>query len=380
MYVRSVRSGFALLAFTAALIGCASSGLDSITVAPATQTLSVGQTVQYTVTGTFGNAKHPSTQVITSGVSWTSSNSAVATINATGLATAVGAGTTTISANTSGYNGPVSAVALLTVTASNITASGGGTAGGTMQSLTIIPDSISVGNLQETGQFLAIGTFSTPPAVRDLTNSVQWISTAPGVFPVGTNNSGLSGQSFAGLATAYGIGNATIVAKATDTNGSILTATATFACPFKAPTATDPGTCYPGSEINALLSTLTVYNEGLNTTNWIVTAPSGTGTPNVIHCGPGWGNGDPTQTGGSVCKATYAVTQTVGTKVVLTAPSRPGVKFGGWSYNCTPSDANGNPIGPPFWTEAGPNYCTFTFQPAGTTGGNSNMTVGAIFN
>ena len=34
-------------------------------------------------------------------------------------------------------------------------------------SLTIIPNSITVGNLQDTGNFLAVGTFSAAPYVRD---------------------------------------------------------------------------------------------------------------------------------------------------------------------------------------------------------------------
>jgi hypothetical protein len=56
----------------------------------------------------------------------------------------------------------------------------------------------------------------------------------------------------------------------------------------------------------------------LNITNWEVTAPSATGTPNVIHCGPGWAlNGG---AGGSVCTATYPY----GTPVTLTAPATGG--------------------------------------------------------
>ena len=61
--------------------------------------------------------------------------------------------------------------------------------GGSILSLTIIPSSIVVGNLQDTGQFLAIGTFSTAPYIRDLTNSptLTWILPTPNVFPVSTN-------------------------------------------------------------------------------------------------------------------------------------------------------------------------------------------------
>jgi hypothetical protein len=95
--------------------------------------------------------------------------------------------------------------------------------------------------------------------------------------------------------------------------------------------------------------------------DWYVTAPSATGTPNVLHCGPGY-----TGTGGSVCTETFPV----GAVVLLTAQ---GGQFGGWSQNCTPTDSTGKPLTvPPFWTPGGPNYCTVTLT--------SDDTVGAIFN
>ena len=99
----------------------------------------------------------------------------------------------------------------------------------------------------------------------------------------------------------------------------------------------------------------------------------------VLHCGPGWAlNGG---AGGSVCTATYPLTTNGNpTVIVLTAPKGAGL-FGGWSYNCTPSDINGNPLNPSTITEGGPNYCVVTFLPVGPglTGG-PNITVGAIFN
>jgi hypothetical protein len=560
--------GLLLLGLGPALVGCANSGLDSVQVAPATQSLAVGQTVQFTAVGTYGNANHLTTQDVTSTAAWSSSTPTVATVSASGIATAMGAGTTTITANATAFSGHVSSSAILTVTGSSggsggsvaslsiipasqavasptqtsqfiaigTTSSGatvnlsnqvawtssstqiatiaastglstavakgtttitavynnaaGGTvvtgtatftvSGGTTQqftvvtimpssqtlstlnetaqfialatsgttglqqdvtsspqlkwssslpaagsigatglaknlaagnstitavltnsdgsvvsnaatltttitaapqdllSLTIIPSSIGLGNLQGTGQFLAIGTFSTDPYVRDLTNSVQWITSAPNVFPVTTNNSAAptSGSQNGGVVSTFGNGSAAIVAEATGSDGSIQTATATINCPLVLPTAAVPatttspgapavpGSCYPGSQASALLSTLTVYNEGLNTNttqNWQVTAPSATGTLNVLHCGPGY-----TGSGGSVCTETFPV----GTVVLLTAQ---GGAFGGWSDNCTPTDKNGLPLtAAPFWTAAGPNYCTVTLT--------SDDTVGAIFN
>jgi len=355
MFARRCIRGLLLLCLGISLVGCANSGLDSIQVTPATQSLTVGQATQFTAVGTYGNAKQPSTKNVTNAVTWTSSTPSVATVSASGVATAVSAGTTTITAGGSAFNGLTSSSAILTVTGL-----GGGPAGGNLLSLTIIPSSITVGNLQDTGQFLAIGTFSGTPAVRDLTNSptLTWISATPSVFPVDNNTAGTLGAT-AGIVSAYGTGSGLITAEATGSNGTLVTATATFSCPLVLPTPTTAGSCYPGSQAPALLATLTVYNEGLNTTSWEVTAPSATGTPNVLHCGPGWTlNGG---TGGSVCTATYPM----GSTVTLTAPANAGA-FGGWSYNCV----NTGPI-----TAEGPNYCNVTF-----TDLNTNVTVGAIFN
>ena len=76
--------------------------LTSIAVTPANPTVLTGATQQFTATGTYSDG---STQNITSQVSWNSSTSAVATINASGLASGVSAGSTTISATQSGVTG-----------------------------------------------------------------------------------------------------------------------------------------------------------------------------------------------------------------------------------------------------------------------------------
>ena len=341
-----------LLCLSSAVVGCASSGLDSVVVSPGSQSLAVGQTAQLTAIGTFGNAAHLSTQNVTSTVTWASTTPAVAAVSASGLVTAQAPGTTTITASATAFTGPVSASSTMTVTSTTNT--GTGASGPDLLSLVIIPNSITVGNLQDTGQFLAIGTFATAPFVRDLTNSptLTWISSVPSVFPVNTNTSGTIGAT-AGIVSAYGNGGATIIAEAKDPiDGTIQTATASFNCPLVQPTATNPGSCFSGSQAPALLATLTVYNEGLNTTNWLVQANSATGTKNVLNCGPGAG------TNKSVCVATYPV----GTTVTLTAPAN-GAAFGGWSYNCIPLASI---------TATGPNSCSVTLT--------TNDTVGAIFN
>ena len=375
MFARRRVVGLSLVCLVLSIIGCTTNqGLDSVQVTPGAQSLAVGQTTQFTATGTYGNGNHPSTQNITGLVTWSSTTPAVATVNASGVATAVSAGTTTITATSTAFNGPTSSSAILTVTGSAGGTTGG--SGGSILSLTIIPSGIVFGSLTQSGQFLAIGTFSTSPTVRDVTNSVKWLTSAPNVFPITNYSISVpgTGTQNGGVVSAYGasVGNvgAVITAEATDSNGSLATATANVGCPFVVatpptlPTATSPGSPgNPGScnePVLQLLSTLTVYNEGLNPNtpeaggNWLITAPSATGTAAVINCGPGAGAGK------SVCTATYPL----GTTVTLTAPAQTGVKFGGWSSNC----ANTGTI-----TPTGPNTCTINLSA-------SDATVGAIFN
>jgi uncharacterized protein YjdB len=344
----------------------ASTKYNALSITPSSQALSAsGQTAQFIALATSGSNGEQTNVTSSPQIAWSSTSPSIASVNASGLVSGVGAGTTTINAQ---FTNPDNSVLLATATVTvTLTAPQE-----PMLSLSIIPSSITVNNLQDTGQFLAIGTFSTPPYTRDLTNSVSWISTQSDVFPVSSNDTtnGQQGTENGGVVRALSNGSAIIIAEATASDGSVQTATATFNCPLVEPnpSANPPtsGTCYPGSGTPSVLSTITVYNEGLNTTNWEITAPSATGTPNVLHCGPGWSlNGG---AGGSVCSATYPLN----TEVILTAPAGAGA-FGGWSSNCVPSDVNGNALsGPPYWTANGPNYCVVW-----TT---TDDTVGAIFN
>ncbi len=194
---------------------------------------------------------HPTYQDVTSQASWSSANTGIAIVGpctsgvsgcptgglAAGVVLAEGSGTTTITATAQGYNGPVSSSVSVTVT------SGTGPTGPTgpvssegLVSLTILPSSITVGNLQDTGNFIAIGTYTVAPVVRDVTNSAIWLSSFPNVFPVNTNSGGNAGAT-AGIVTAYGNGTgATIIAEIVDpVTGSIQYATASFSCPYVAP-------------------------------------------------------------------------------------------------------------------------------------------------
>ena len=76
--------------------------LSSITVTPAGAMIATGATQQFTATGVYSDG---SIQNITGQVTWASSNTGVATINTTGLATGVGPGSATISATQGGVTG-----------------------------------------------------------------------------------------------------------------------------------------------------------------------------------------------------------------------------------------------------------------------------------
>src|SRR5580700_8151572 len=80
MFDRFVCRALVVAGLALSLAGCGNpTGLDSIAVTPGAQSMAVGQTTQFTATGTFGNANHASTQNITSSVTWSSSNTSVAT-------------------------------------------------------------------------------------------------------------------------------------------------------------------------------------------------------------------------------------------------------------------------------------------------------------
>lgn len=370
----SVVTGVATLTVTAG----ASEQVTSLSILPSSLPLtSSGQTSQLILLGVAGSNGLTENLTSSTNVTWSSSTPTVATVSNGGLVTAVTAGTATVIAEyTNTDNSVVTANASVSV---SIT--GTGTSLESITGLSIIPTSISVGDFQLSGQFLAIGTFSQAPYVRDVTNnpSTSWLSSFPNSFPVNTNcqGSALGGPTCAGngasagIVTAYASGSAQIVAEATAADGTIQSAIATFACPEVLPppagsVSQTPGSCYPGEPLGSqLISTLTVYNRGLNTTTWQVTAPSATGTADVLHCGPGY-----TGTGGSVCTASYPnTTGGADTTVILTSPAGAGA-FGGWSSNCTPSDASGTPLtgAAAAGTAAGPNYCVVDLLTDDTVG------------
>jgi len=374
---KTVVTGTATLTVT----GGTSEPFTAITVSPGTESLSAtGQTGQFTALATAsGGLKQDVTN--SPQVNWSSSIPTIATVTTSPAASAgtvagVSPGTTTITAKLTNPDGTVlTSSATITVTAS--------AAAEPLLSITILPSTITLGNLQGTAQFLAYGTFSTPPTVMDITNgidrsdfkgAVTWISGLQTYFPITSsgypNNPTGGTETDGGLITAYANGTADVYAVATNPDGTVVySPAATFNCPLVLAStdpmtgAVTPGSCNPDTIANPLLVTLTVFNAGLDQTDWLLEADSATGTQNVIHCGPGAAAAGFST---SVCSAPYPIN----TPITIRATS-PSGQFGGWSYNC-------QPVGTV--TAAGPNSCTITVGDINNGGVNSSATVGAIFN
>ncbi len=168
-------TGMTLLTVTAAT-------LKQIAVTPAAPTIAKGTSLQLAATGTYSDN---STQDLTLQVSWTSSDMTVATVDGSGVVSAIGPGTADLTAT----SGMVSGVAHLKVTAATLTAIAVEPANPTLAKGT-------------TQQLAAIGTFSDQ-TTQDLTDAVDWSSSDKNVASVAQG----------GLASAVNPGMATVTAR-----------------------------------------------------------------------------------------------------------------------------------------------------------------------
>jgi hypothetical protein len=238
-------------------------------------------------------------------------------------------------------------------------------------SINVVPGDAQVSNKGMTQQYLAFGTYTTTPTVRDITNSVTWITLAPDLVSI--NSGGTPGEQ-AGLATAQGQeGLGVIYAKATNPDDGTITLSnpVTFTC--EVPGVSPP---YCSQDVSpSLLATLTVFNAGNNDTNWLITAPSDRGVPNLIHCGPGSALAG---LGNSVCTGTYAA----GIPITITASLAGGAldnTFGGWTANCdtvvdVPNLTDTCSLPTPT-TPLGSGYTTAVGVPTSTNGEGSGAVV-----
>ena len=169
--------------------------LSSIAVTPLNASIPQGMTQQLKATGIYSDS---SRQDLTTTVTWISSATNVLTISPTGLASAVGIGTTKVEA----VSGSVTASASFTITAALPP---------TLSSIAVTPSNASIPQGM-TQQLKATGIYSTTLR-QDLTTTVTWVSSATNVLTISPT----------GLASAVGIGTTKVEA----VSGSI-TASASF--------------------------------------------------------------------------------------------------------------------------------------------------------
>jgi uncharacterized protein YjdB len=172
-----------------------SATLSSISVTPANKTLPKGSSLQYTAMGTFSDS---STQDLTTQVAWTSSDNAIASIDAKGLAfSSADTGTVTIKAT----SGTVVGSTNLTAHAADYVA------------VTVTPDGATIPN-GKSQQYKAVAKFTDGSNNVDVTNTVTWSSSSAAVAVV----SNVAGSQ--GLATGKSKGATTIAATVNDINGN----------------------------------------------------------------------------------------------------------------------------------------------------------------
>lgn len=155
--------------------------IGSIVVSPTTASVRAGATTTLTVTieDLEGNTVEPD-QV---DLEWTSSDVAVATVNAEGVVTGVGAGTATITVSV--VDGP-SATATITVTVPEVT------------SVALTPADPTIG-FDTTQQFTLIATYDDD-STADVTEEAEWTSSDEDIATINAD----------GLASAVGAGETTI--------------------------------------------------------------------------------------------------------------------------------------------------------------------------
>jgi trimeric autotransporter adhesin len=152
--------------------------LVSITVTPSDPpTINQGTFTQFTATGMFSDGSDSFTQDLSSSVTWTSTNSLVADIDASGKATGKTAGTTFVAA---AWSGVTSNSVTLTVT------------GMELQSINLEPLNDTVYHMK-TSYFTAWAIFSdgvTTSDPQDVTTSVVWTSSDPSIATIGQYRTG----------------------------------------------------------------------------------------------------------------------------------------------------------------------------------------------
>ena len=226
-------------------------GVVALTVTPSTVPLPLGGGSQLQAVATMSDGTQ---QTLSSSVTWQTSQSAVATVNAQGYVTAVGKGAAQVSAVYQGLTGS----AAITVGQP------------TLVSIAVTPNQVSL-PVGQTEQFTATGTF-TDGSTQNLTQSATWISSQPSIANVST----------AGAALARVAGTATISATSGTVTGTAnLTVTPAVAVSVNVVPAALSLPLGSGSQLQAIATMSDGTQQSLNSSVTWQTSQSAVATVNV---------------------------------------------------------------------------------------------------
>ncbi|RTL13412.1 MAG: hypothetical protein EKK54_00020 [Neisseriaceae bacterium] len=268
--------------------------LSSIAVTPNTKTLPLGITQQYTAMGTFSDGTSLN---ITSSVSWSSNNTAVATISASGLATPVAAGNTNIKASVGNVTSP--AVSLTVSSAA-------------LNSISVTSTTGFSSPLGVNTQLTATGNFSDG-TTQDLTSQVTWSSSSTSVATV----SNVAGSN--GLVIPVSVGTTNITATLNATSSIAVTQTVTSAT--LSSIAVTPGTANTPLGVAQQYTAAGTYSDGsiLNITSSVTWSSSNTNIATISNATNSSGLASPVATGSTTITATLGSDTSLG--VTLTVSS-----------------------------------------------------------
>ncbi|HXL53399.1 MAG TPA: Ig-like domain-containing protein [Gemmatimonadales bacterium] len=287
----------------------------SVTVSPATASLTVGQTAQLTATPKDANGNPLTGRTIT----WSSSDNTIATVSGSGLVTGVGpGGPVTITATSEGQSG----TAAVNVTLAPVA------------SVTVAP---STANIAITG---TVQLTATPKDANGNPLTGRAISWSSSDNTIGTVNG-------SGLVTGVAAGSVTITATSEGKSG---TASVTVAgAPVASVTVTPASASVQAGQTQQLTATLKDANGNILTGRTVTWSSNNTSVATVSSSGLVTAKvaGSATITATSEGKSgTSALTVTpVPVASVTVAPASASVAVGATlQLTATPKDANGNPL------------------------------------
>jgi len=170
--VRAIAAGTSTISATfdtavdSTLLTVTTPALQSISVSPANPTILSISTVPFTASGSYSDGSKAD---LTKQVAWSSSNTAIATIDSSGAVKTLVPGTTSIIATLAGISSNISSIKVT---------------GGSLTGITLSPTSLKLVK-GTTGRLTALGTFGSGIS-RDITGAVDWSVEVPSVAEVTT--------------------------------------------------------------------------------------------------------------------------------------------------------------------------------------------------